>query len=100
MDAGVAATVANFPAGVRRRRRRFSHRRPLSGQADLAVELKGELRSSWTLSPSSFRVGAPAVAVAGEVLGAGRAGQRPADQANGASRRGPRAPLVSSPGSI
>jgi hypothetical protein len=60
--AGVAATIADFPAGSDRRRPKIRRCRPPSGQADLAVELKGEPRSSWTLFPSSFCVEAPAVA--------------------------------------
>jgi hypothetical protein len=49
--AGVATIVADFPAGVRRRRRRFSRRRFPSGHADLAGEPRVSRRSSWTSSP-------------------------------------------------
>jgi hypothetical protein len=51
MVAGVAATIADFPTGTRRRCRRYSHRRLPSSHADLAGEPRVTRRSSWTSSP-------------------------------------------------
>jgi hypothetical protein len=96
--AGVAATIADFPAGSDRCRPKIRRRRPPSSQANLAVDLKGDPRSSWTLFPSSFRVGAPAVAGRRRAWEPVWVGNAPADQAKVAKPTWPWAPLSASVG--
>jgi hypothetical protein len=60
-----AAAVADSSAGSERRRRRFHSRRPSSSPVDSPCDLLVRLRSSWTLSPSSSRTGAPPPLVPG-----------------------------------
>jgi hypothetical protein len=88
-----------FLAGPASRRREISHRRPISGQADLARVLRVRLWSTWTPPPPFSRAGAPSPAGHRRCLGAGRAGQHPSRPGQrGLPVSGPRAPPVSALG--